>query len=203
MTSNSENLYAQEYFEYLQNRSGFRKLIRTFYLKDIAQYCTGKTIDLGCGVGELLRYLPEGSAGYEVNKVVVDHCKSIGLKVDLYSPETDDYQFKMLEAGAYQTFTMNHLLEHLEDSALVIHKIMERCHQLGIARIVFTVPGIKGYAFDKTHLTYIDLPYLRDLGVLENKYYQLKTHKYFPINWKFFSKYFTHNELRLVFDIKK
>ena len=203
MTATAEEIYSQDYFDYLHNRSSFRKKVRSFYLNDIKKYCIGKTIDFGCGVGELLKILPDGSVGFEVNKVVVEFCKKNGLNVKLYVPEDDNYEFKTIEAGKYETFTMNHVLEHLERSADVIGKIFESCNRLGIKRIVFTVPGHKGYKSDATHQTFINMNYLTTSGVTGNQYYQLKVNKYFPLNSEAFSRYFTHNELRLVFDKRK
>lgn len=203
MTATAEEIYSQDYFEYLKNRSPIRKRIRTIYLNDIRKYCVGKTIDFGCGVGELLKILPGGSVGFEVNKVVVEFCKKNGLNVNQYIPEEDDYNFRMIEAGRYETFTMNHVLEHLENSFEVINKIFESCNRLGIKRIVFTVPGHKGYKSDATHQTFINMDYLAKTGVCDNKYYQLRVNKYFPVNSEAFSRLFTHNELRLVFDKKK
>jgi hypothetical protein len=203
MIAAAEEIYSEDYFNYLHNRSPIRKKIRRVYLNDIKKYCIGKTIDFGCGVGELLKILPEGSVGFEVNKVVVEFCKKNGLNVNLYIPEEDNYDFKMIEAGKYETFTMNHVLEHLEGSSAIINKIFESCHRLGIKRIVFTVPGHKGYKSDATHKTFINMDYLEKNGIPGNSYYQLAVNKYFPINSEGFSKYFTHNELRLVFDKRK
>ncbi len=200
MTDTTENLYAQEYFEYLQRRGPIRKLIRKIYLRDIRQYCMGKTIDFGCGVGELLGMLPGDSIGFEVNKFVVAFCKSRGLKVEHYDPVKDDYRFDMITQGMYITFTMNHVLEHIENSQEVIHKIFGSCNRLEIKRIVFTVPGYKGYLSDKTHLTFIDEKYFADNGLLGNEYYKIKLCKFFPVNREAFGHYFTHNELRLIFD---
>jgi hypothetical protein len=200
MTATAEEIYSNDYFNYLHNRSSFRRKVRTLYLNDIKKYCIGRTIDFGCGVGELLKTLPEGSIGFEVNKVVVGFCKKNGLNVDLYVPEEDNYDLKMIGPGEYETFTMNHVLEHLESSSKVITKIFESCNKLEIKRIVFTVPGHKGYKTDATHQTFINMDYLIKTGITDNKYYELKVNKYFPVNSESFSKFFTHNELRLVFD---
>ena len=202
MSGNTEQLYSQEYFEYLRNRGSIRKFIRTFYLRDIRNYCKGKTIDFGCGTGELLARLPAGSAGFEINPVAVEFCKSQGLDVRLYDPADDDYRFEMIRKDEFNSFTMNHVLEHLENSYAIMNKIFESCKRLGIKRIVFTVPGQKGFRSDKTHLTFIDRKYLEDNGLTDHKYYKLNFSKYFPVNWRKFSQYFTHNELRLVFDKK-
>jgi hypothetical protein len=202
MTETPETLYAQEYFEYLHKRGRVRIFIRKIYLKDIQKYCTGKTIDMGCGTGELLKILPPGSIGFEVNKVAVDFCNSLNLKVLLYDPEKDDYKFQMINKGEFETFTMNHVLEHIENSHETIKKIFESCNRLEIKRIVFTVPGYKGFKSDKTHRTYITKDYLKINGLFNNKYYKLNRSKYFPVNSEKFGHFFTHNELRLVFNIR-
>jgi SAM-dependent methyltransferase len=195
--------YADEYFQYLQGRTALRKFLRNAYLRDIRKYCQGKTIDFGCGVGDLLLMLPSGSVGFEVNAVAVEYNKAKGRAVELYLPEKDDYSFTMVQPGHYQTFTMNHVLEHLTDPARVIRRIFEGCHRVGIVRVVFTVPGHKGYASDKTHRTFIDVTYLEKHGFTENEFYRLAVKKYFPLNSELFGRCFTHNELRLVFDARK
>jgi hypothetical protein len=195
-----ENIYGEEYFHYLKNRGLIRKLVRKIYLNDIRKYCIGKTIDFGCGVGELLKILPEGSVGFEVNRIAIEYCRSAGLQVEYYDPVADDYQLSMIQPGMFFTFTMNHVLEHLDDSQQIIKKIFSSCHRLGIKRIVFTVPGTKGFKLDKTHQTFIDKNYLQANGILDNKLYSMKVCKYFPVNWSAFSRYFTHNELRLVWE---
>ncbi len=200
MTEAPEKLYAQEYFTYLHERGWVRKLIRKLYLRDILNYCKGRTIDFGCGTGELLRILPEGSMGLEVNSTAVHFCQSQGLNVKLYDPVKDDYRFDMIIQGNYKSFTMNHVLEHIENSHEVINKLFSACFRLGIERIVFTVPGTKGFQSDKTHVTFLDKKFFADHGLLENEFYKIRVSKYFPVNNSLFGHYFTHNELRLVFD---
>jgi 2-polyprenyl-3-methyl-5-hydroxy-6-metoxy-1,4-benzoquinol methylase len=200
MTQTPENLYADEYFEYLRNRNLLRRLVRKFYLNDIRSFCVGKTIDFGCGIGELLTILPGGSIGFEINQVAVKFCKSKGLNVEEYNPDEDNYRFTMIDPGEYSTFTMNHVLEHIENSHEVIMKIFTSCNRLGIKRIVFTVPGYRGYKSDKTHRTFIDKKYFANQGLLNDAHYVLKKAKYFPVNNAKFGHYFMHNELKLVFD---
>jgi hypothetical protein len=200
MEKETTPLYDKEYFEYLLNRGGFRKYVRGFYLRNIKRYCKGQTIDFGCGVGELLKILPKGSIGLEINPVAVSYCQSVGLDVKLYSPKADNYKLDMLPKGRFSTFTMNHVLEHLEESHKTIKILFETCHRLGIERIVFTVPGIKGYKSDNTHQTFINKIYFEDYELTDNEHYKLKRAKYFPINSELFSRFFTHNELRLVFE---
>ena len=199
MSDALERLYARDYFEYLRNRGTFRKFVRKIYLADIKRLCKGDTIDFGCGTGELLAMLSKDSAGLEVNKVAVNFCRELGLHVDYYDPEVDDYGFRMIKEGEYMTFTMNHVLEHIPDSHQVIKKIFDSCSRMEISRIVITVPGYKGFNSDATHRTFIDMKYLREQKLLDNRFYKLKKYKYFPLNNEKLSHLFTHNELRIVF----
>lgn len=203
MSIPEENPYSTDYFEYLHQRSAVRKWIRSYYLRDIRKYCFGPTIDFGCGTGELLRMLPAGSMGFEVNPVATAYCRSEGLNVDLYDPLVDDYRFDMIAHGQFISFTMNHVLEHIEDAHLVADKIYNSCHRIGIRRIVLTIPGVKGYDSDATHRTFIDKNYFDQHGLLDHSLYKFSSSKYFPLNIKAFGKIFTHNELRLIFDIRK
>ena len=192
--------YGQEYLDYLRSRGFVRTLVRRLYLRDIRKYCIGRTIDFGCGIGSLLAMLGEGSIGYDINDVAVTYCRVKGLDVENYSPQMDDYQLNMVPANTYVSFTMNHVLEHLENSYLVIKKIFNGCHRLGIKRIVFTVPGSKCYKNDETHRTFVNKQYFKEHGLLETEFYKLTLSKYFPFNATGVDRYFTHNELRMVFE---
>ena len=170
MSKTVSALYAEDYLNYLLQRGFLQKKIRKIYLQDIQKYCLGKTIDFGCGVGELLQLLPEGSIGYEINPLAVDYCKSRGLQVFLYDPENDNYKLQGLPMDQYESFTMNHVLEHTENTIEVIKNLFTTCHRIGIKRIVFTVPGIKGFHSDKTHRTFIDMHFFKTNGLLDNEF---------------------------------
>ena len=200
MKEAAEALYQEEYFEYLYQRNSFRKFIRQFYLKNIARFCIGKTIDFGCGIGNLLHYLPQGSMGLEINPVAVAYCQQHEIPVSLYHPSEDQYNLSSIEPGVFKSFTMNHVLEHLDESYQTIEKLFETCHRLEIERIVFTVPGKKGFDSDKTHMTFIDRSYFEKHGLFADPRYRLRKSYYFPFNTSFMSRFFVHNELRLIFD---
>lgn len=202
MNETLKQVYAQEYFDYLKNRGFIRASVRKIYLHDIKKCCIGKTIDFGCGTGQLLGMLPKGSIGFDVNEVAVNYCNEKGLQVALYDPEMDDYNFHMIPPDVYSSFTMNHVLEHIAQPDEVMEKIFKSCDRLGIKRLVFTVPGFKNFAFDATHETFIDKEYMKEHHLLNNAYYLLKTARYFPFNWDRVDHYFRHNELRFVFDKK-
>lgn len=108
-----------------------------------------RTIDVGCGIGRLLRCLPEGSLGVDHNAHSVEHCRALGLDAvtvdELTQPRPE---FDALVAG--------HLLEHLPPGAqsTLLEEYTPRLKD--DALVVLICPQERGYASDATHLTYCD-----------------------------------------------
>ncbi|QJW91710.1 methyltransferase domain-containing protein [Spirosoma taeanense] len=200
----SENLYTEEYTAYQLERSAFRQWVRNnLYIKNMIRFTTGPTIDFGCGVGEVLEQLPAGSLGLEINETTVAYCQSRGLNVRLYDPEADDYQFRGLIPGQFKSLLMAHVLEHLTNPQEVIRKLLTTGERLGIDRFIFVVPGVKGFRHDATHRTFLDRDFFVKHGLTTYGSYHLIHQKYFPLNSKAFSRYFTHNELVSVYERAK
>jgi len=195
--------YGTSYTEYQKKRGAMRKFIRSFYFADILRHVGGPSIDFGCGVGELLKLLPEGSIGFEVNEATVRYCRETKLPVRRYVPDADDYRFDGVERQFYDTFIMNHVLEHLSDPRRIFGKIVEACTVIGIKRIILVVPGLKGFGHDKTHKTYIDLKFLKDNAMLDYRGFRAVKTGYFPLPFSSAGKFFTHNELKVVYERKE
>ncbi len=194
--------YDQKYTDYQLKRSIIRKKIRKIYLKNILKYIIGKTIDFGCGIGELLSLLPDGSIGYEVNEATVRYCKKMGLNVEYYNPELDNYELKQLKPGEYSTLIMSHVLEHLNDPVKTLNNLFQSCNHLDLQRIIIIVPGEKGFQHDKTHRIFINYDFFIK-NRLKNIYnYSLQKKQYFPINLKSIGKYFKYHELIIIYDKK-
>ena len=92
--------YGQEYTDYQAGRSRLRKVLRRPWLRAAAGFVEGPSIDLGCGVGELLERLPAGSMGLEINKASVDHCRAKGLDVTYYDGWADDWRLTVVRDAA-------------------------------------------------------------------------------------------------------
>jgi hypothetical protein len=194
------DLYDAEYTEYQLNRSRLRKLIRGLYLKHILKKVKGKTIDFGCGVGELLSMLPAGSIGMEVNEATVRYCQGRGLPVVAYNPDHDEYRFAEVTAGDFSTFVTAHVLEHIENAEAVLRKMLSSCARLGIQRVIVVVPGIKGFQFDNTHKTFIDRRFFAENRLEDHAGYRIVSTDHFPFPFSLAGKYFTHNELTVVYE---
>ena len=151
----------------------------------------------------MLEKLPKGSVGIEVSDYLVSYlAEERRLRVVKYDPESDDFRFDMLETSMYSTFVMSHVLEHFDDAATVLGKIMNSCARLGVRRIIIVVPGLKGYASDSTHKTFVDKRFVIDSGLTDHQVYDIAKMDYFPIDLEVAGNYFIYNEMMLVFDRK-
>lgn len=193
--------FTVDYTRYQLNRGWLRKFVRRLYLNNFLKYIQGKTIDFGCGVGELLKLLPRGSIGYEINEATVNYCNSIGLPVRIYKPEIDTYRFKEIHNNEFNTLIMSHVLEHCDNADTVVGSIVHACAQLNIKRIIIAVPGPKGYSSDRTHKSYIDEAFFAENIEKMGIYTIVKTMR-FPFNCAWVGKIFPHNELIVICDKK-
>lgn len=192
--------YSASYLRRQLQRGSLRRAVRSLYLRHQASLAVGAALDMGCGPGQLLSRLPTGSKGLEVNRAAVQHAREKGLDVDAYDPDTDRYQLRSVSAGRFGTLIMSHVLEHLAAPEEAIRGLAASALRLGMRRLVFIVPGLKGYRSDDTHLTFIDLAYLRERHLLELEGWVCSGWHYFPINVRWIGRYFTHHELTVIYD---
>jgi trans-aconitate methyltransferase len=194
-------LYGEDYAKYQLERGGVRKLVRRAYLDAARRRLHGPTVDFGCGVGELLRRLPQGSVGLEINPVSVAHCQGVGLDARLYDADADDWSLRVLEPSAkLESLVVSHVLEHLDGPMEKLRKLLFASRRLGIRRLLVIVPGRRGYASDATHRTFVDLAMLSDPSVVEGTGFSLADGRYFPGNARWIGDFFPHHELQVAFE---
>lgn len=189
--------YAEEQLR--RSRHPLRRLIKNFYMDNIMRDIKGRTIDLGCGAGQLLARLPGGSLGLEVNPFLVEALKRKGLNVAHYDPAVDDFTLRDLKNNYFSTMVMAHVLEHFADSASVLRKLFRSCARLGIERLVFVVPGAKGFKSDKTHKTFIDRSFLERQRLIDCEGYAMIKSLYFPVNMEWMGRFLTYQEFKFVY----
>lgn len=177
-----------------------RRLIKAFYIENILRDVRGPTVDFGCGAGQLLACLPTGSLGLEVNPFLVEALRKRGLNVALYAPDADDFSLHDLKLNQFSTLVMAHVLEHFADPPSVLRKLLRSCARVGIERLVVVVPGVKGYASDKTHKTFVNRSYLESHRLIDCEGYSVTKSVYFPINLEAIGNHFTFHELKVVYD---
>src|SRR5690554_2065072 len=150
--------FDQSYTEYQTDRNFFRKLVRRAYLRSARTQLAGATLDFGCGVGELLSRLPEGSKGLEYNHATVEHCRRKGLDVDWYDGNQDGWKLSVIDPGRrFRSMLISHVLEHLDEPMGVLNRLLEAAAKLDIERVLVIVPGKAGYRIDDTHRTFVDM----------------------------------------------
>jgi trans-aconitate methyltransferase len=194
-------LYGEDYAKYQLERGGLRRLVRRLYLDAARRRLRGPTVDFGCGVGELLRRLPEGSIGLEINPVSVAHCRRLGLDARLYDADGDDWSLRSLDPSAkLESLVASHVLEHLDAPMEKLRKLLLACGRLGIRRVLVIVPGRRGYASDATHRTFIDFATLSDPAIVEGTGFSLADGRYFPGNARWIGDFFSHHELQVGFE---
>lgn len=178
--------------------SPLRRWVKAAYLSSTLREIDGATLDFGCGAGQLLERLPEGSTGLEVNPVLVDDLRSRGMDVRLYDASSDNFSFFGLEAGRYRTFVASHVLEHFADAATVLRRIAAGCERLGVDRLVVVLPGWKGFLSDDTHRTFVDAAYVAKNGLLTLGSFRLAHRRSFPVDQEWAGRLFIYSETLFV-----
>ena len=180
-------------------RNPFRLIIKSFYLNNIIKDVYGPAIDFGCGAGQLLKKLPTGSIGFEVNPYLVETLSG-KLNIKRYYPQKNGLTFSDLPVGYFKTFIMSHVLEHFEDVTGSLKKLLRSCRKLGIKRVIIVVPGKKGFLFDDTHKTFIDYDFLENEKILDIEGYAFISRSYFPVNISKIGNLFTFHEMKIIYD---
>ena len=194
----ADNTYADDYAEYLTKpRSLLLTLARNYFLRAAAKLTVGKTIDFGCGAGELLELLEPGSVGFEINLHCVRFCVDKGLKVYLTEAEKEGCRLDKLTAeDGFETMITSHVLEHLDEPFEFIGSLLETCERLGISRFVMLVPDQKGFKSDPTHKTFIS----EDILPVQIGNFKMTKARHFPFSSRFFQEHFTNNELQVIYE---
>lgn len=191
--------YDGQYTEYQLQRSPLRRWVRRYYLSTAASLASGRTLDFGCGVGELLTRLPAGSLGVEYNPASVAHCSRLGLDVRWYDGFADDFSLTPLVLpGPVETLFLSHVIEHFEDPVHLVHRLAKALAP-ALRRIVVIVPGQAGFRIDPTHRRFVDLDLVRGM-VRDMPGWQVSESRYFPLNSRLAGRLFPYNELQVVID---
>ena len=186
------------YLERQVKRSGLRRLVRQFYLRRHRRLCSGPTLDFGCGAGDLLAMLPQGSAGFEINPHAVAHARAHGLEIVSFGADADAPDLPGIAPGRFETLFCGHVLEHLDDPGVTARRLLDAAHARRIARIVFVVPGHRGFQHDATHCQFVTRARFEREGLIDPPGWRLREVSYFPGNARWLGDYLTHHELTIV-----
>lgn len=192
--------FDSRYTEYQTNRSALRKLVRRVYLHSARDQLRGPTLDFGCGIGELLSTLPDGSKGLEYNKATVEYCRHQGLDVDWYDGFQDDWRLGAVpETARFESMVVSHVLEHMDAPMEILRKLLQAAALRGVQRLLVIVPGRAGFRIDATHLTFVDRPMLSDPAITAGTGFVLSHARHFPLDVRRIGDWFPHHELQALF----
>ncbi len=151
----------------------------------------GKTLEIGCGVGRLLQWLPN-SVGVDHNPTSVAAAQARGLTV------FTNQGFHLSEFAIPESFDsilMSHLLEHLtEDNRNAIMKEFRK-YLIPEGRLVIICPQEAGFRSDSTHIEYLDFKSIKEYGLRHDFVVELAKSNPFP---RFLGKLFKYNEFFVV-----
>lgn len=183
-----------------RSRHPLRRFIKSFYLRNILSNVRGSTIDFGCGTGQLLELLPPGSAGLEINPHLIKELRNSGLTVQQTQGEIQDFELTCFDSGCFNTLVIAHVLEHLQNPVAALRLLMSASQRLGLKRVILVVPGMKGFASDHTHKTFIDRTYLETYLPQQIEGFVRSRICYFPGRWEWVGRYFVYHEMMVIFD---
>ena len=169
----------EQYLEYLQKRSKLGLLYRKFWLYPrLIKNLKGKTLDIGCGIGDMLKFNPS-FIGVDINPKCVEFCKI--QKLDARLMKNDCLPF---DDGSFDSVLLDNVLEHLNNPTPLLMEIKRVLCKNGT--LLIGVPGEKGYDYDSDHKQFYNekklIKCLIDSGFFVDKIF------YTPFEFKWFDK---------------
>jgi len=132
------------YFNYLKNRSRLGLYYRNYWLYPILnRHLKGKTLDLGCGIGDFLSFRKD-IIGVDINIEMVNWCHSNGHQVKKMNFDKLPFENK-----SFDSIIMDNVLEHIENPEAILSEVHRTLNHKGI--FLLGVPGTLGYKKDSDH----------------------------------------------------
>ncbi len=170
----------EEYFEYLNTRSKLGLVYRMKYLyPTLNKYLPGKTLDIGCGIGDFLNYKKD-SIGLDINEMNVSYCQSLGLNVQTMEPDVLGF-----EDDSFESIILDNVLEHIDNPVPLLIEVSRVCKPNG--QVIFGVPGKKGYSWDSDHKQFYDEARL--VETIETYGFKKVVVKKMPLPFNFLTNY--------------
>ena len=134
-----------EYYNWLMTRSFKGLLYRNFYLyPKIKRHVKFPAADIGCGIGDFLKFCGKNIIGYDINKDCVNFCKSKKLNAVLMKINIVPANNK-----CFNSVILDNVLEHIIDPIPLLNECNRVLNING--KIIIGVPGNRGYLADVDH----------------------------------------------------
>lgn len=166
------NVANAEYFNYLRKRSFFGQFYRDFFLYPrVVGFLKGTTLDVGCGIGDMLEHRPN-TIGVDINPYNVEFCKKRGLFASIMQEDSLPY-----EKETFDSVLLDNVLEHVADPTSLVAEIKRVLKPSGV--LVIGVPGVKGQTADSDHKIYYNEVTLDALAVKSG--FKVNRYMYAPL----------------------
>ncbi len=134
----------EAYAEYLMRRSRVGGLYRRHVLYPrIHRRLDGRTVDVGCGIGDFLRFRPN-TVGVDINPRTVAYCQAQGLDARLM--EADILPF---DDASFDSALLDNVLEHIAAPRALLREVRRVLRPAGL--LLVGVPGELGWDSDSDH----------------------------------------------------
>ena len=141
------------------------------YKWHIRQVMRAPSLEVGCGIGRVLKFSPSEIVGVDHNQSAIDICVEHGLTA--YSTET--FLSGPDATKEYNSIIISHVLEHMT-YAQAIDLLKAYLPNLATGgRLIVACPQEVGYASDETHIEFMDFDLIHKLfkecGIKINRSY--------------------------------
>lgn len=152
----------EDYFSHLQRITFLGRVYKRFYSSPIlffyARRFGRRIVEIGSGTGNgVLGAFSKSVHGLEINPLAVKYCQSVGLNVDLISPEG----LFPVSDGTFDVCVLDNVLEHIEEPK----KTLDECYRVTTSNggLIVVVPGLRGFQSDADHKVFYNIDQLRNL----------------------------------------
>ena len=134
----------KSYFEFLRKRSLLGLLYRFCFLYPrISKNISGVALDVGCGIGDFLRFR-RTTIGLDINNECVNYCQRLGL--DARVMKEDEIP---IDNQSVDTVILDNVLEHILSPNRLLGEVHKCLKPNG--KLLIGIPGEKGYLSDDDH----------------------------------------------------
>jgi SAM-dependent methyltransferase len=135
---------AELYGEYLMRRSRLSEVYRRHFLYPrICDRLVGRTIDVGCGIGDFLQYRPN-TVGVDINPHTIQYCNARGLDARLMQPDVLPFN-----DASFDSALLDNVFEHIAEPAALVRELRRVLRPAGL--LLIGVPGVLGWQCDSDH----------------------------------------------------